>query len=93
MLELGIIKQASPGCFHFLPLGVKALEKLTNLVDEEMKRIGGQKIIFPTLTNSKLWEISGRLETVSSELFKIKDRHDHGYILSPVGKNSLFWNH
>ncbi|EEZ98764.2 probable proline--tRNA ligase, mitochondrial [Tribolium castaneum] len=84
MLELGIIRQASPGCFHFLPLGVKSLEKLTRLVDEEMKKIGGQKIIFPTLTNAKLWEKTGRLETVSSELFQIKDRHDQSYILSPT---------
>lgn len=59
MLELGIIRQASPGCFHFLPLGVKSLEKLTSLVDEEMKKVGGQKIVFPTLTNAKLWEKTG----------------------------------
>ena len=89
MLERGIIRQASPGCFHLLPLGVRSLEKLTDLVDTEMRKIGGQKVVLPTLTNSKLWEVSGRLETVSSELFKVRDRHNHGYILSPVGK--YFW--
>lgn len=58
-MEMGIIRQSSPGCFHFLPLGVKSLEKLISLIDEEMQKIGGQKVIFPTLTDSKLWDISG----------------------------------
>lgn len=61
MLELGIIRQASPGSFHFLPLGLRALEKLIRLVDLEMSRIGAQKVMFPTLTNAKLWESTGNL--------------------------------
>lgn len=59
MLELGIIHQANPGCFHYLPLGVRALNKLVNIIDTEMQSIGGQKLIFPTLVKSDLWTQSG----------------------------------
>lgn len=61
MLELGIIQQANPGCFHFLPLGYKSLDKLIKIVDTEMSKIGGQKVILPTLINQKLWKDSGML--------------------------------
>ncbi|KAJ8984706.1 hypothetical protein NQ317_004967 [Molorchus minor] len=83
MLELGIIQQAVPGCFHFLPLGMKSLEKLIRIVDSEMLKIEGQKVMFPGLIDSKLWKTSGRLED-SSELFQLKDRHNHDYLLSPT---------
>lgn len=59
MLELGIIRQANPGCFHFLPLGLKALSKLIKIVDDEMLKIGGQRVLFPGLINTKLWKQSG----------------------------------
>lgn len=107
MLELGIIQQANPGSFHFLPLGIKSLNKLKNIVNDEMCRVGGQKVMFPSLINSKLWKnsgmkykfnpvfwsnfvhiffFSGRLKNAGSELFQLKDRHNHDYVLSPVGK-------
>ncbi|CAH1975649.1 unnamed protein product [Acanthoscelides obtectus] len=84
MLELGIIHQATPGCFHFLPLGLKALDKLIKIVDSEMQTIGGQKMLFSELTNSRLWKMSGRLKDAGPELFTLKDRHNHHYILSPT---------
>lgn len=59
MLNLGLIHQSSPGCYNLLPLAVKALDKLKILVETEMQSIGGQKMVFPTLTNSKLWETTG----------------------------------
>ena len=59
MLDLGIIHQANPGCYHFLPLGLRALNNLIRLVDVELKKINCQKIEMPTLINSKLWEKSG----------------------------------
>ncbi|KAK5650555.1 hypothetical protein RI129_001584 [Pyrocoelia pectoralis] len=89
MLELGIIRQANPGSFHFLPLGVRALEKLLHLIDEEMLKIGAQKVILPTLTHSKLWKSTGRLQDFGSELFTVKDRHNQTYILSPTHEEAV----
>ncbi|KAK9719788.1 Anticodon binding domain [Popillia japonica] len=83
MLDLGIIKLASPGTFHLLPLGVRALEKLKSFIDKEMHKINAQKLALPALTQAELWEKSGRLNN-SAELFTVTDRHKNLYILSPV---------
>lgn len=59
MLETGIIRSANPGCFHYLPLGLKSLNKLIKIVENEMLKISGQKILFPALISSTLWKQSG----------------------------------
>lgn len=89
MLDMGIIRQSNTGMYTLLPLGYRALEKLISIVDNEMFKIGAQKMLLPHLTNQKLWEKSGRLKAMGSELLTLKDRHDCGYILSPV--NLLFF--
>lgn len=61
MLDLGIIRQANPGCFHLLPLGLRAMDKLTKLVDTEMQKVGCQKMVLPTLTNAGLWRTTGTI--------------------------------
>ncbi|XP_066251406.1 probable proline--tRNA ligase, mitochondrial [Euwallacea similis] len=84
MLEMGIIHQALPGCFHILPLGLKSLNKITNIVDEEMGNIGCQKIILPTLIKAELWEKSGRAREMGPELITLNDRHNQKNILGPT---------
>lgn len=59
MLDLGIIRQANPGCFHYLPLGMRALQKLTNIIDNYMIKLGAQKVAMPSLTSAKLWKTTG----------------------------------
>ncbi|GJQ88145.1 hypothetical protein Trydic_g13150 [Trypoxylus dichotomus] len=88
MLDLGIIKAASLGNYYLLPLGVRALEKLKSLIDEEMFKIGGQKLMLPTLTQATLWEKTGRLDN-SAELFTLTDRHKNLYILSPTHEEAI----
>lgn len=70
--------------YALLPLGLRALEKLKILVDEEMVKIDAQKIILPHLIPSSLWKTTGRLENAGSELFTLQDRHKKQYILGPV---------
>lgn len=56
---MGIIKVASSGTFHLLPLGLRAIEKLKFLIDKEMSKIGSQKLMLPALTQAALWRKSG----------------------------------
>ena len=88
MVDLGIIKQSSTGAFHLLPLGERALDKLTCLVDHEMHQIGAQKLLLSLLTPGELWRKTGRWDESGEELFTLKDRHDKEFVLSPVGKHS-----
>ncbi|GFR99838.1 proline--tRNA ligase [Elysia marginata] len=84
MLYNDIIAQSYAGGFHMLPLGLRALEKLTRLVDEEMQAIGGQKIAMTSLAPESLWQTSGRWAAAGSELFKLTDRQKHQFCLGPT---------
>lgn len=73
--------------YTFLPLGMRVLNKLNALIDEEMERIDAQKILLPAFCNSKLWKKTDRYESVDTELFKLRDRHQKEYILNPVSND------
>lgn len=89
MIDVGIIRQAASGMYNLLPLGLRALDKLRVLVDEEMEKIDAQKILMPHLTSTDLWKTTGRLDAAGTELFTLQDRHNREYVLSPVSGNRL----
>ncbi|GFO18882.1 proline--tRNA ligase [Plakobranchus ocellatus] len=84
MMYNDVVAQSYAGGFHILPLGLRALEKLIRLVDEEMQGIGGQKIAMTTLAPESLWQTSGRWAAAGNELFKLTDRHKHQFCLGPT---------
>ena len=59
MQDLGVIHQASTGVFHLLPLCERSLQKLINIVDDEMSKISAQKLVLPLLTLGELWKVTG----------------------------------
>jgi len=61
MQDLGVIHQASTGVFHLLPLGERSLQKLINIVDDEMSKISAQKLLLPLLTLGELWKVTGMI--------------------------------
>ncbi|KAJ8040345.1 putative proline--tRNA ligase, mitochondrial [Holothuria leucospilota] len=89
MLETGLIRQSSPGTFHLLPFAVKALEKLSCLIDTEMENIGGQKVAMPSVGSASLWKKSSRWTTMGAELFKLQDRHNTEFCLSPTHEEAV----
>lgn len=91
MMDLGIISPTNTGMYTLLPLGLRSLEKLIKIVDDEMESIDAQKLLLPNLTNTQLWKKSGRLNDNidSSELFKLEDRHGHSYVLSPTYEEAI----
>lgn len=83
MINYGIIKPVSIGMYALLPLGMRILNKLINLVDKEMTSIGAEKILLPALTSVALWKKTDRYDCNKTELFTLMDRHKKEYILSP----------
>ncbi|XP_059473810.1 probable proline--tRNA ligase, mitochondrial [Neocloeon triangulifer] len=84
LLELGFIRPSAPGTFCVLPLAQRSLQKIVNIIDTELSKIGCQKLSLPALAPAGLWEKSGRLKTMEAELFKVRDRHGQRYVLSPT---------
>lgn len=89
MTKAGLIRPSSPGCFHYLPYTVRAMEKLIRLVDHTMHEIGGQKMDMTTLCSAALWRQSGRWDLVGKELFCLMDRHNQEYCLGPTHEESV----
>lgn len=80
----GYIRRLATGCFHWLPLGVRVLERLRNIVREELANAGAQEILMPVVQPGELWRQSGRWEVMGPEMLRLKDRHQRDYCLSPT---------
>ncbi|EZA58173.1 hypothetical protein DMN91_011709 [Ooceraea biroi] len=89
LVNYGIIKPASTGMYALLPLGMRVLNKLINIVDKEMANLGAEKILLPALTSATLWRKTNRYDTSKTELFTVTDRHDREYLLSPTYEEAI----
>lgn len=84
MLRAGLIRQVSAGVYTFLPLGLRTLDKITNIVREEMNRAGGQELLMPALHPADLWKETGRWQVYGPELIRFKDRRERDFCLGPT---------
>lgn len=84
LVRAGYIRRAAPGIYTWLPLGLKTLRRVENIVREEMDRIGGQELQFPMLLSSEPYVATNRWEEFGPSLFKLKDRKDGDYLLAPT---------
>ena len=89
LTKYGLIRPVNNGMYALLPLGMRVLNKLTNIVDHEMEKAGAQKILLPAMTSVNLWKRTDRFQSNQIELFKIKDRHNKEYILSPTYEETI----
>ena len=84
LLRAGMIRKAASGIYTFLPLGLKVLKKIENIIREEMDAVGCQEVMMPALQPAELWFESGRWDDYGPELMRLTDRHDHGFCLGPT---------
>ncbi len=84
MLRASFIMKLSSGIYTWLPLGLKSLRKIENIIREEMNKKGGQEIIMPIVQPKELWVESGRWERYGKELLRFKDRNDRELCLAPT---------
>ncbi len=84
LLRAGLARKLTGGLYTFLPLGLRVLQKIQQIVREEMNRAGAQEVLMPALQPINIWEQSGRYETASDVLFKVKDRADKEWVLGPT---------
>ncbi|MBJ7413601.1 MAG: proline--tRNA ligase [Phenylobacterium sp.] len=86
MLRAGLIRQEAAGIYAWLPLGLKVLKKIEQVVREEMNRAGAVEILMPTLQLADLWRESGRYEAYGDEMLRIKDRHERDLLYGPTAE-------
>ena len=84
LLRAGLIRKLAGGLYTFLPLGLRALRKVEQIVREEMDRAGALEVLMPALQPTEIWKQSGRYETAAEVLFKVRDRSKKEWLLGPT---------
>ena len=84
LLRAGLIRKLTGGLYTFLPLGLRALRKVEQIVREEMNRAGALEVLMPALQPPEIWQQSGRYETAQDVLFKVRDRAKKEWVLGPT---------
>jgi prolyl-tRNA synthetase len=84
MLRAGMIRKLASGLYTWLPLGLRVLRKVENIVRTEMNKSGAQEVLMPVVQPAELWEESGRWQQYGPELLRINDRHNRGFCLGPT---------
>ncbi len=89
MLRAGMIRQEAAGIYAWLPLGLKVLKKIEQVVREEMDRAGAIEVLMPTLQLADLWRESGRYDDYGDEMLRIKDRKDRELVYGPTAEEVI----
>ena len=83
-LRAGLIRKIASGIYAFLPAGTRVLQKIEQIIREEMNRAGAVEIFLPVMQPADLWKKSGRWDEYGPELFRLKDRSDRDFCLGPT---------
>ena len=89
MLRAGMIRKTGAGFYTYLPLGLKVLRKVEEVIREEMNRSGAQEMLFPLMISRQLWDQTGRWDVFKKELFRLHDRHGGDYALGPTHEEAF----
>jgi len=84
MLKAGLILKLASGIYDFLPLGWRSVNKVINIIREEMNKAGAQEVLMPVLSPAELWKETGRWDLYGKEMMRIKDRNDNEFALGPT---------
>lgn len=84
MLRAGLIKANASGLYTWMPMGLRVLRKVENIVREEMNRSGSVELLMPVIQSAELWKESGRWDFYGDELLRITDRHNNEFCFSPT---------
>src|SRR5665213_276461 len=89
MLRAGMMRQEAAGIYAFLPLGLRVLKKIEQIVREEQNRAGAVELLMPTIQSADLWRESGRYDAYGKEMLRIKDRHERDVLYGPTNEEMI----
>jgi prolyl-tRNA synthetase len=89
MLRAGMIRQSSAGIYSWLPLGLRVLKKVEQIVREEQDASGALEVLMPTIQPAELWRESGRYDDYGKEMLRITDRHERAMLYGPTNEEQI----
>lgn len=84
MIRSGMIKRVGSGIYTLMPMGLRSVRKVEQIVREEMNRAGAMELLMPAVQPAELWQESGRWEQYGPELLRFKDRHERDFVVGPT---------
>ncbi|HKM18078.1 MAG: proline--tRNA ligase [Firmicutes bacterium] len=84
MLRAGLMRKSASGIYSYLPLGIRVLHKIMEIIREELDKADAQEILLPIVQPAELWEESGRWNEYGPEMFRLQDRHQRHFCLGPT---------
>lgn len=89
MLRAGLIRQEAAGIYAWLPMGLRVLRKIEEIVREEQNRAGANELLMPTIQPADLWMESGRYNAYGKEMLRIQDRQDRAMLYGPTNEEMI----
>jgi len=89
MLRAGMVRQASAGIYSWLPLGLRVMNKIADIVRDEQNRAGAVELLMPTIQSADLWRESGRYDAYGKEMLRIVDRHERDMLFGPTNEELI----
>jgi prolyl-tRNA synthetase len=89
MMRAGMIKKLGAGIYTYMPMGLRVIQKVANIVREEMNRAGAIELSMPVIQPSELWAETNRFESMGPELLRIKDRHGRDFVVQPTSEEVI----
>jgi prolyl-tRNA synthetase len=89
MLRSGMISKTSSGIYSFLPLGMRVLRKIENIIRAEHQKIAIEELLMPIMQPASLWQESGRYDSYGSEMMRVKDRHNKDFLFGPTNEEVM----
>jgi prolyl-tRNA synthetase len=86
MMRGGFVKRLGAGIYNYMPLGLRVIRKVENIIREEMNRAGGIELLMPVVQPAELWQETERFQTMGPELLRLKDRHDRDFVIQPTSE-------
>ncbi|MDE1714103.1 proline--tRNA ligase (plasmid) [Chromobacterium amazonense] len=89
MLRAGFIRKQAAGIYSWMPMGLRVVRKVENIIREEMNRAGAIEVSLPVVQPAELWQETGRWDAMGAELLRFKDRHERDFALQPTAEEVI----
>jgi len=89
MMRAGMIKRLGAGIYNYMPMGLRVIRKVENIIREEMNRAGAVELLMPVVQPAELWQETGRFDKMGPELLRVKDRHGRDFIIQPTSEEVI----
>jgi prolyl-tRNA synthetase len=89
MTRAGLIKRLGAGIYSYMPMGLRVIRKIENIIREEMNRAGAVELLMPVVQPAELWQETGRFDRMGPELLRLKDRHQRDFVIQPTSEEVI----